>query len=94
MKFATLLLTSGLMSLSFASMAGAHDPDEMKMRFPALNKVVTTPVTCAELAAADRDKLNQSDPNIQALDKQCKEEAAAEAKAKAAAARKTATKKK
>ena len=88
MKLATLLLASGLLSLSFASSVAAHDPDEMKMRFPALKKEVSKPVTCSELAVADKDTLNQSDPDILALDKQCKAEAAAEAKAKAAAAKK------
>ncbi len=86
MKLATLLLASGLLSLFFASSASAHDPDEMQMRFPALKKEVSKPITCSELAAADKNTLNQSDPDVVALDKQCKAEAAAEAKAKAKAA--------
>lgn len=85
MKLSTTLVASCLLSLLVASSASAHDPDEMNLRFPALNKEVAAPVTCAELAAADRDKLNQSDPDIQALDKQCKADAA---KAKAAEAAK------
>lgn len=88
MKFATLLLASGLMSLSLASPANAHGPDEMHSRFPALKKEVSKPITCSELAAADQHTLNQSDPDIVKLDKQCKAEAAANAKAKAAAAKK------
>lgn len=89
MKFSTTFTASALLGLLFASSASAHDPDEMNMRFPALKKEVTTPVTCAELAAADKDKLNQSDPDIQALDKQCKAEAAAETKAAEAAKKKS-----
>jgi len=93
MKFAILLLASGLLSLSFASSASAHDPDEMQSRFPALKKEVFKPITCSELAAADKHTLNQSDPDVVALDKECKAEAAAEAKAKAAAAKKAPAKK-
>lgn len=88
MKYATLLLASGLLSLSFVSLANAHDPDEMQSRFPTLKKEVSKPITCSELASADKHTLNQSDPDIVKLDKQCKAEAAAEAKAKAAAAKK------
>lgn len=93
MKFATFLLSSGLLSLSFISPAKAHDPDEMQSRFPALKKEVSKPITCSELADADKHTLNQSDPDIVKLDKQCKAEAAAEAKAKAAAAKKAPAKK-
>lgn len=93
MKFATLLLASGLLSLAFVSPAIAHDPDEMQSRFPALKKEVSKPITCSELAAADKHTLSQSDPDIVKLDKQCKAEAAAEAKAKAAAAKKAPAKK-
>lgn len=93
MKFVTLIIASGLLSLSFASSASAHDPDEMQTRFPALKKEVSKPITCSELAAADKNTLNQSDPDIMALDKQCKAEAVAEAKAKAAAAKKVPAKK-
>lgn len=93
MKFTTLLMAAGLLSLSFASSAGAHDPDEMSMRFPALKKEVSKPVTCTELAAADSHTLNMSDPDIVALDKKCKAEAAVDAKAKAAAAKKAPAKK-
>lgn len=93
MKFATLILASGLLSLSFVSSAGAHDPDEMQSRFPLLKKEVSKPITCSELAAADKNKLNLSDPDIVALDKQCKAEVAADAKKKTAAAKKLPAKK-
>lgn len=92
MKLSIPFVALALLSVLFASTAGAHDPDEMNSRFPTLNKQVSTPVTCAELAVADKNKLNQSDLDIQALNKQCKAEAAAKVKAAEAAKKKPAKK--
>lgn len=77
MKLSTKLIATCLLSLFCVATAGAHDPDELKMRYPTQKKEVPKPATCSELDNADKHMLNMSDPDITALDKQCKAEAAA-----------------
>jgi methionine-rich copper-binding protein CopC len=77
------LTATGLLALLSTGIAAAHDPDAMNARFPVQHNKATTPVTCTELAASDRTKLDFSNAKIKALDKHCKAEAA---KAKAAKA--------
>lgn len=64
----------GLFALLVASTSNAHDPDEMQTQVPVAKKEVAAPITCKEFHATDKSKLNQKDPNIQALEKRCKAE--------------------
>jgi len=64
----------GLFALMVASTSNAHDPDQMQTQFPVTKKEAPMPTTCSELKATDKSKLNQKDPNIQALEKRCKAE--------------------